>query len=93
MTRRATQRCGFFIEARSGELDGRRLHVVVPKSVHKRAVRRNTLRRQIRAWVRRRVGRAGVPARLTIRISQEALSLSRQARYDLLAEQFAKLGL
>ncbi|MBI3305461.1 ribonuclease P protein component [Candidatus Parcubacteria bacterium] len=92
MARRTTQRRGFFIEARSGEPDGQWLRIVVPKSVHKRAVRRNMLRRQVREWVRRRLGPGGAPARLTIRISKEALSLSRQSRYDLLAEQFAKIG-
>lgn len=67
------------------------LRVVVGRSVAKRAVVRNTLRRQVREWFRQhRIAPSNVA--ITVYVFPSVLQHTRRERYRLLAHHAAAIG-
>lgn len=67
-----------------------RFAFIAAKSVSSRAVKRNTLRRRAREWVRKQTGILKTPADIAIIFKKEADSASRKKFYEELEKLFKK---
>ena len=69
-----------------------RFAFVVPKTVSKKAVVRNTLRRRAREWARTRVLLSLSPLDIVVFFKKDALEISRKQLYGELSKQFSGMA-